>query len=669
MRFGLRVLVYYIQALTYTAKQSLPLFKLTLNWDIPLLHSILIFHNIYLHITITIKYMHKRTINIALCVSIFVIFMLFGLRTAHAYVYVPDPSFDYDGFRMYHYNSSGDFAGDVIIQSDNKILVTGELTIVRFNANGALDPTFSGDGVVMFTDEDGFEGKQLALQDDGKILVVGTASYASDGDSPHATLLRYNTDGTLDTTFDSDGYATAPESLSMGEAVEVLDSGAIVIAGYSQRSSGFGFQMSIWEFTTAGALDTSFDTDGVTHFDEGDWTDAAAYDIAEQSDNKLVLAGYADAGAEGLTTWRYNSDGSIDTSFSTDGFDKTYGGYDFHFGMGIKVRPTGEIIVGGYVSSFNEPSLVVQQYDTNGDLDSAFGTGGQTMLTIPGDINSTGFDMELLSNGQLVFAGRAYEGFSLYPLLVRFTSTGDLDTQFYGTGYHWINDIDGETVVGGEFYGIDVVGGSTIVAAGDVDMGSVVDILVMKAGLGYQVTMPAGLHLNDSNGNSVEPGSEYGIAGTKMVIITDSAGHPIVEVEVNFSRDVTWSHIIALTDLNAHKSVTDALWMEEGITGPHALFVPKAPDDNYVYFCPYATSLTEVNANCQDGIRLTTADGVTIVTVGGQEYWKIEGTYSTGGFSAYYPELAPTGSSLLLPLLLGGACILPVAIKFRKFIK
>lgn len=582
-------------------------------------------------------------IGLSLC-----IFGLFSFIApiAHAYVYVPDVSFDSDGFRYYHQNVVGDYAEDVVVQSDNKIVVTGSLTLVRFNSNGTLDATFGTGGVVNFTDLADFSSSQLALQSDGKILVVGSATIGPSDE--RAVLLRYNTDGTLDTSFDSDGYVYVAEAHSSGSAVKILSSGAIVISGFSRRSSGFGSQMSIWKFTSSGTVDTTFDTDGVTHFDEGDFSYASAYCIDEQSDNKLVLAGYADDGTEGLTTWRYNADGSIDTSFSTDGFDKTYGGYDFHFGLGIAVRPTGEIVVGGYVASFNQFHMIVEQYTTTGVLDSSFGTSGQTIVDIPGSIYSSLLGMELLANGQLSVAGRAYEGINIYPLVARFTSTGHLDTDFYGTGYHMY------TGISGDFFGLDVVGGSTVVAVGGAESGSIVDMLVMRAGTGYQFTMPTGLHMVDSNGNNVELGEENGVAGTKTVTITDSAGHPIVDVEVYLTSDVDWDMVSAATDLGTYKSFVDGLTQVQGITGPHALYVPKAPDDNYVYFCPYATSLAEVTPTCQDGIRLTTADGVSIVTSGGQEYWKIEGAYATGGLSAYDPALAPTGAAILIPMLAGG---------------
>ena len=157
-------------------------------------------------------------------------------------------------------------------------------------AAGDLDTSFDSDGKV--TTEVGSTddfARSVAIQSDGKIVAAGFSSNGSDWDF---ALVRYNTDGSLDTSFDTDGKVTTAIGSGDDHAVSVAiqSDGKIVAAGYSDNGSDNDF--ALVRYNTDGSLDASFDGDGkVTTAIGSDWDQA--YSVAIQSDGKIVAAGYS----------------------------------------------------------------------------------------------------------------------------------------------------------------------------------------------------------------------------------------------------------------------------------------------------------------------------------------------------------------------------------------
>ena len=150
-------------------------------------------------------------------------------------------------------------------------------------ADGALDTTFGTGGKVTTAVGVGDEGKAIAIQSNGKILVVGN-------DMADFEVVRYNTDGSLDTTFDTDGKVTTDIGTSTTDsanAVAIQSDGKIVATGSSGSSTDF----AVVRYTTTGTLDTTFDTDGKQTTDIGTSTSDTGSAVAIQSDSKIVVAG------------------------------------------------------------------------------------------------------------------------------------------------------------------------------------------------------------------------------------------------------------------------------------------------------------------------------------------------------------------------------------------
>ena len=212
---------------------------------------------------------------------------------------------------------------------------TDDFALVRYNTNGSLDTSFSGDGKAtapIGTGRDRAIG--LAIQPDGKIVAVGESQI---GTRTRLAVVRYTSGGALDTSFSGDGklitnFGELGNVESHAQAVAIQPDGKILVAGYVwQDTSHFDFVLV--RYNANGSIDTSFDGDGkaLTNF-EGTSSDHA-YSMALQPDGKIVVAGTSTQGAsDHFAVVRYNADGSLDTTFSGDGKLTATFGDDFEIG-------------------------------------------------------------------------------------------------------------------------------------------------------------------------------------------------------------------------------------------------------------------------------------------------------------------------------------------------
>ena len=193
--------------------------------------------------------------------------------------------------RRNHFTSMGSRPGDQAIGKNRRrvlaiafVLTTAFASIPSMAsavADGALDTTFGTGGKVTTTIRGLDEGKAIAIQSNGKILVVGD-------DMANFEIVRYNTDGSLDTTFDTDGKVTTDIGTSTADtanAVAIQSDGKIDVAGSSNND------FAIARYATDGSLDTTFDTDGKVTTDIGTSSSDTGSAVAIQSDSKIVVAG------------------------------------------------------------------------------------------------------------------------------------------------------------------------------------------------------------------------------------------------------------------------------------------------------------------------------------------------------------------------------------------
>ena len=212
------------------------------------------------------------------------------------------------------------------MQSDDKILAVGSSTLgatrniglVRYNTNGAPDGSFDTDGILVTDIGDDFVTSAI-LQTDGKILVGGQTIF-SPAVAPEFLAIRYNTDGSIDNCFDGDGKAITPLGVSgSGRPNSILlqSDGRILLA--SSAIDIPDTDIAIVRHNSDGTLDTSFDADGKAIYELPNAGDAI-YDTAIQPDGKIVAVGYAFNNQRIVpAVSRFAADGSIDTGFGENG--------------------------------------------------------------------------------------------------------------------------------------------------------------------------------------------------------------------------------------------------------------------------------------------------------------------------------------------------------------
>jgi uncharacterized delta-60 repeat protein len=270
----------------------------------------------------------------------------------------PDNTFNATGKVLTNFGRD-DTATAVAIDSNDKIVVAGssntggtyDFAVVRYNVDGTLDTTFNGTGRVL-TDvgiASGDFGTAAVIQADGKI-VVGGLSDAS-GIPYDFSLVRYNPNGTLDLTFNTTGKVltdfTGSGSYDTLQALAIQSDGKIVATGDSFANGRSNFAMA--RYTTTGILDGAFNATGkvLTSFASGN---ASAQDVVIQSDGKIVAAGsFDDGNREGpdFALARYNTDGTSDDTFNSTGKVVTnIGGFDVAYG--VDIQPDGKIVAAGF---------------------------------------------------------------------------------------------------------------------------------------------------------------------------------------------------------------------------------------------------------------------------------------------------------------------------------
>jgi uncharacterized delta-60 repeat protein len=303
-----------------------------------------------------------------------------------------------------------------------------DFALVRYWPDGTLDTTFGNTGVVITDFGDSEVAQAVALQPDGKIVVAGSAEGSNL--SPHFALARYRPDGTLDTTFGDDGkVSTNFGSLPIvAQAIALQLDGKIVVVGYS--GSGGDSDFVLVRYQSNGVLDTTFGGGGKVTTDFGGQDVAQA--VALQPDGKIVVAGWADGSnfSPDFALARYRPNGVLDTTFSGDG--KVTSGLEVDDrATAVALQPDGKIVVAGWTddASGNANSdFVLMRYRPDGTLDTTFGGTGQVTTSVGS--NAYAQAVALQPDGKIVVVGGGPGEFAL----ARYQPDGTLDTTFGGMG-------------------------------------------------------------------------------------------------------------------------------------------------------------------------------------------------------------------------------------------
>jgi uncharacterized delta-60 repeat protein len=353
-----------------------------------------------------------------------------------------DTSFSGDGMETTNFGGPDDQANGVALQGDGKIVAVGlaggagvgDFALARYNPNGTLDTSFSGDGR-QTTGFGGFdEATAVALQGNGRIVAVGHTDFED------FALARYNPNGTLDASFSGDGRQTTDVGGSgfddEATGVALQGNGKVVAVGHADHAGGSDFALA--RYNLNGSLDTSFSGDGrqTTDFGGGDFGEGAN-GVALQGDAKIVVVGVGGGVgdfANDFALARYNPNGSLDTSFSGDGRQTTDFGGGFGEGAnGVALQPDGKIVAVGVRGAFGAGDFALARYNPNGSLDTSFSGDGKQTTDFGGPDAATG--VALQGDGKIIVVGGAVSGRGDGDFaLARYNPNGSLDTSFSGDG-------------------------------------------------------------------------------------------------------------------------------------------------------------------------------------------------------------------------------------------
>ncbi len=332
-------------------------------------------------------------------------------------------------------------ANNIAIQSDGKILAGGSTTIagkdyfalVRYNIDGSLDNTFGSGGKVVAQFKDRSLISSIAIEPDGKIVAGGTAQNYSTNlflDSSYA-IIRFKMDGSIDSLFGNNGITTVKMSDGTGELKKLLikPDGKILSAG-TVSTPIFENAPVLVQFKPNGSLDSSFGTNGKL---EGYINDIEEItDIALGKDGKIYATGRNNKYNNDFVAVRLSSNGTIDSTFGTNGVVKTDFGntpYRDELSTGVVALPDTSFILAGYTAQNSTPAtFALAKYKVNGSLDSTFGTGGKVTTQIY-NLDSYAQNIITDSAGGLLVSGYTL-GAQQDFVIARYSANGKLDTTF-----------------------------------------------------------------------------------------------------------------------------------------------------------------------------------------------------------------------------------------------
>jgi uncharacterized delta-60 repeat protein len=366
----------------------------------------------------------------------------------------------------------------MVVQPDGKIVVGGYVTegtfpfykfkLARFYPNGLVDTSFGTNGVVV-TQLTGYQNTYITFGDidllpGGKIVTVGSALVPNPFNPfinrTDMFVIRYNPDGSLDTTFNGTGIFSARVSglETTGEAIVLQPDGKFIVVGYgggAEKGIPPPYKILLYRFS-GNNLDTTFGVGGRV-LTEIQNTDFYTYRIALRQDGKILVSGYFRTGNTiGFVLARYEANGSLDAGFGTNGMVFiNESGFYLTAPAALLIQPDGKILsVGTYNGTGNSGDFVLLRFNEDGTPDTSFGTNGKVITAIT-NIKDTATGAALQPDGKIVVSGitanNSTGGSNSAPrsngLLVRYHPDGSLDATFgaggivKASGNSFLNDL------------------------------------------------------------------------------------------------------------------------------------------------------------------------------------------------------------------------------------
>ena len=325
--------------------------------------------------------------------------------------------------------------GSIIPLPNLKIVATCRfdtgIALMKFKENGTIDSSFATNGMYVAPHEIGL-GK-IILQPDGKILSEGASWPPSSHESFHT--MRFNVDGSVDNTFGTAGKViTRFDEFGNheGHAIALQPDGKIVIAG-----SARGTTIGVARLLPDGTPDSSFSADGLYTFNTG-LSNGDAKAVAVRSDGRIIVGGQTHNGTDqAFIALCLLPDGSLDTAFNHTGYAATIAGDIFNYVRAMKLQADGKIVMAGSgIFGAEGGNFTLIRYKTDGTLDNTFGTGGIVNIDFYGNEDEAEC-LTILPDNKILVGGIATLTTNHKFAMVRLLPDGSLDHTFGSEGKIW----------------------------------------------------------------------------------------------------------------------------------------------------------------------------------------------------------------------------------------
>ncbi len=327
-------------------------------------------------------------------------------------------------------------AKTVAVQNDGKIIVGGtyytgdfvhiyHMALVRYQPNGSLDSTFGDNGIVMQEVDYSIELADMELQNDGKIVVGGTVVPLASIAIEHFALARFNVDGSLDSSFGTDGLVRTTSGIASAVTDIALQAdGKIIAAGRRGMPSllepVYEVKFQLIRYNANGTIDNTFGAEGIVLTDVLDNTPDIISSIALLPDGKIIAAGCWD---DSMAIVRYNANGSIDSSFGDDG-KAIHPGYPTP--MKLTVTEAGNMLVVSTIPYDIEDGgdFILRSYLSNGTIDTDFGDAGKVITNLNGTNTDFASCIYIQPDDKIIVGGSSND----FGAMVRYLSDGTTST-------------------------------------------------------------------------------------------------------------------------------------------------------------------------------------------------------------------------------------------------
>jgi uncharacterized delta-60 repeat protein len=361
----------------------------------------------------------------------------------------------------------------VAIQPDGKIVVAGDaagdVTVVRYNGNGSLDPSFGTGGIA--TSNVSALARAIALQPDGRVVVLAGPEIGT-----FPILVRFNANGTVDSTFAGAALPTAFSGFdARGLALDAT--GRIVIAG---RLAAFGVgDFAVARLDANGAPDPTFGQAGIVRVNFG-VSDDTAVAVAVRQDGNIVVAGDSRQTGSPACSGRCFVMALVQPTgtpvfFSADAGGTSFGAGTSVFATAMALAEDGRIVIAGVLGG----SMAVARYGADGVLDPTFGDGGRVTVAFADVVGVTANAVALQPDGKIVLVGTADVPNALQHdfAVARLGVGGSLDATFHGDGRLLTDFGTAATVRSDEAFGVAMqrTDGRIVVAGSSRTFGSGAD--------------------------------------------------------------------------------------------------------------------------------------------------------------------------------------------------